>query len=1159
MSKKFVLFLLGLGFVFQVAAQTPGSANHLLWRISGNGLTRPSYLFGTMHLTDKRLFHFSDSLYSALEQTEGFAAELDLNSIFTQYINSVMTEDKEKVFIEDDVDSEWLKKNKAMLEKKFKKPVSKITLDDINSAEQKRNRELLESGEMKTFMDAYLFDIAGRQGKWTGGIEDPEDQLGLKEDISTSDRLESLMEDKSGSNELVEWMIETYLREDLELIDRTDMIWRGARDAILLKRNIKMAMRIDSLSQVRSCLFAVGAAHLPGDTGVVRLLRQKGYTLIPVISSRRIAPEAYKFTEKERLWVDVVMRDSLYALQMPVKPSPFKGIETAAIDMQFHFDLGSYSGYFTLGVPANVPSEAIRDTILARIARNYSDKSESFTAKDITVGDVKGKEIVLKNNYGEYRVQAFVPGDYVALNAVFAIKKNMLFEKDANRFFASFQPAKITKKEQHIAGPPKWQKFDFAADGFSVSLPGKYNSKNEPRTEETGWKRKSYELIDIYSQTYYGITVDATTAGYYSDGDSAFFEMSRENFVDLMKGTIIDSQHTVFEGFPAYRLKLKSEEDDSRIITEMLMVNRGNRRYGLFMAYDSATGGLTSGEQLFKSFTFLPVPKAVWQTTTSPDYNFSCWAPSAFRVKEQEDPEPNTTRYMAYDSAGIVTVLIDKEVFAPYYWANSAEQLLSDRVATFVGVNDSVIRRHDFVSGNASGVDVDIWLAESQNIKKMRLLLSGDTLYTLFTFVPEEIIKQGEYDRLISDFRLTTTTKSDKLFTSKATALINALQNGSEEEFKSAKQVLSSVTFTTNDLPQLQQALLHIYPDSVYDEYSTVNSQLVQQIASIDSTYSSIAFVKASYPLLKTEKSELKPYLLSLLTSFPSKESYDLLVELLVKDPPADDTYYAFYDEMFESDFLDSLFPALLPAMSDPNIGLHIADLANEVFEREEADLKTLKEHKREVINAAKVHLAFKEVEDEPESYVLGLVRLLTLINDPAGNDWLRKVATRTKDATTRLTAVRGLLENKQVVDKSVLLTMARADVSRNDLYLLMKEQKSLKQFPAEFLSQRWLGQSVLYEWVASDEDPPQKIMYVGEKIAVYLGEKKKFHLYKIMQVEGEPETYLLGVAGPYALDAKDLETTHTATQPYINEPFSTTRMNEQFKKFLKKMEGEDK
>ncbi len=47
----------------------------LLWEISGNGLTRPSYLFGTMHVSNKLAFHLADSFYNAIKNVDVVALE----------------------------------------------------------------------------------------------------------------------------------------------------------------------------------------------------------------------------------------------------------------------------------------------------------------------------------------------------------------------------------------------------------------------------------------------------------------------------------------------------------------------------------------------------------------------------------------------------------------------------------------------------------------------------------------------------------------------------------------------------------------------------------------------------------------------------------------------------------------------------------------------------------------------------------------------------------------------------------------------------------------------------------------------------------------------------------------------------------------------------
>ena len=60
-------------------AQTSKSSKYpsLFWEISGNGLKKPSYLFGTMHVSNKMAFHLSDSFYNAIKNTDMVALELN--------------------------------------------------------------------------------------------------------------------------------------------------------------------------------------------------------------------------------------------------------------------------------------------------------------------------------------------------------------------------------------------------------------------------------------------------------------------------------------------------------------------------------------------------------------------------------------------------------------------------------------------------------------------------------------------------------------------------------------------------------------------------------------------------------------------------------------------------------------------------------------------------------------------------------------------------------------------------------------------------------------------------------------------------------------------------------------------------------------------------
>ena len=76
-------------FIFLSTLFAQKLPNTLLWRIQGNGLGKPSYLYGTMHVNDPRLFNLGDSLLNAISTSEGFANELDLNQITPMLVDFV--------------------------------------------------------------------------------------------------------------------------------------------------------------------------------------------------------------------------------------------------------------------------------------------------------------------------------------------------------------------------------------------------------------------------------------------------------------------------------------------------------------------------------------------------------------------------------------------------------------------------------------------------------------------------------------------------------------------------------------------------------------------------------------------------------------------------------------------------------------------------------------------------------------------------------------------------------------------------------------------------------------------------------------------------------------------------------------------------------------
>ena len=95
--RKFTTIIFFFGVVVASSAQQNSWPKSLLWRIAGKNLTQPSFLFGTMHLQDKRLFYFGDSLYYYLEKVDGYALELDLQEFLDSVVQRAMQREADEM------------------------------------------------------------------------------------------------------------------------------------------------------------------------------------------------------------------------------------------------------------------------------------------------------------------------------------------------------------------------------------------------------------------------------------------------------------------------------------------------------------------------------------------------------------------------------------------------------------------------------------------------------------------------------------------------------------------------------------------------------------------------------------------------------------------------------------------------------------------------------------------------------------------------------------------------------------------------------------------------------------------------------------------------------------------------------------------------------
>ena len=253
--KNHVLFFL---LPFFGTSQTIDNNHELLWEITGNG-AKTSYLFGTMHTNDKRVYNISDSTFIALDKAEVISLEVDMFSLF----------DRADTRLEE-------------VKFKFDREGKPYTSNKEGSETSYGN----EDG-MPHPLDAFFQQYCHNSGKIFIPLETVEFQENLLSDSDFRPNwrrlgIESILPDP-------EDILQLYLAGDIYLLDskvkRSMHVFPNLYDEVIVKRNFGMAEKLDSLIQIHSVFCGIGAGHLAGAVGVINLLKRKGYSVRKVVAS----------------------------------------------------------------------------------------------------------------------------------------------------------------------------------------------------------------------------------------------------------------------------------------------------------------------------------------------------------------------------------------------------------------------------------------------------------------------------------------------------------------------------------------------------------------------------------------------------------------------------------------------------------------------------------------------------------------------------------------------------------------------------------------------------------------------------------------------------------------------------------------------------------
>lgn len=280
-------------FIALIAGTLSANAQ-ILWKISGNGLQKPSYILGTHHAASKdicdNIAGFNEA-YEGIEQVYGEVDTKKMNSTGTQlqmlpYMTMPKGQTLSSLFTEEQAQKidEYITSLLGVGLKAFNN-LKPATLQA--SIQLAIIMKLYPKFDGANGIDSQMQQMARKDKKGAFGLETVEFQVELLYDTPLEEQAAELLEMVEQGKEAEEMIIELtdlYLKQDIAGL--WELTLKDSEpeelEKLIYSRNRNWIAQMKDIMPQTPTMFVVGAGHLPGEQGVIRLLEQTGYKLEPV-------------------------------------------------------------------------------------------------------------------------------------------------------------------------------------------------------------------------------------------------------------------------------------------------------------------------------------------------------------------------------------------------------------------------------------------------------------------------------------------------------------------------------------------------------------------------------------------------------------------------------------------------------------------------------------------------------------------------------------------------------------------------------------------------------------------------------------------------------------------------------------------------------------
>ncbi|TKK65664.1 TraB/GumN family protein [Ilyomonas limi] len=910
----------------------------LFWEITGNGLQKPSYLFGTMHVSNKMVFHLSDSFYIALQQVDVVA--LEQNPYFWQRDMMQMNEaqDAVKNYMTNGA-NDYLNEQSFRLngyEDNLRAALTDQPMQ-INGLLYRTSR-VQEDYEENTYLDLYIYQTGRKLGKLAAGVEDYYEsqrmvfqayQAAAKEqNKKRPDRSDESMYD------IQKKIQDAYRRGDLDMLDSLEQyeyVSPAFTEIFLYKRNEVQANSIDTILHHHSLFVGVGAAHLPGKRGVIELLRKKGYHLRPIYMTDR---DADKKDAIDKMRVPVVFKeastsDGFIQMQLPGPLFRRNDSRQNLNDSWQYADMDNGTYYMLTRVKTHA-------AMYGQTAAQVLKKVDSLLYENIP-GKILKKTPITKNGYKGFDiVNRTRRGDMQRYNIIVTPFEVLVFKMSGNEDYVAgaegdtfFNSTNIQNNQQAS------QVYTNAQAGFRAALP----QMPYITIDKTGGDHlpvMACEAIDSINGNAYMIWKKTVNNYRFLEADTFDLSLIEES---VKESDIIDKElsrsFAKQDGYDALNMQFRLKKGNllfAKAVLRgphyyLLAVNTKDKKYNPTAFFDSfkLIDFAYNQPQLFNDtslhYTVQTPVKPVLDTfiqrmvNEAVNDNFYRGA-NAYNAYWNR----NKTAFFQNDSTG-EAVLVNCTVFPKYYYSTDTASFWKEQLNMQHYKGMIVKKKEPFVLPD-SAIGYKLVIGDTNTVRQIvsMYLLKKNYLYQLTALTDTVSTSSNFINSFFTTFRADNDIKSSSVFQDKTALFFNDYISKDSAVQKLAVDAIPHINYTCKAVPMLQQVIASAkYTDK---DYFDRKNSFIHELGYLNDS-SCVQNVTAYLLNLYRQSADTSYFqneIVQALARLKTASAYDSLKNLLLQDPPVYDDnseYHGLFNIIGDSLALArNLFPDLLQLAS---------------------------------------------------------------------------------------------------------------------------------------------------------------------------------------------------------------------------------------------------